>query len=200
MEREKQTMCCRYYFDQDSMTTIQRITQNAGSNPVHPAYGDVHPSDHVPIIAGKQDKLYAADMIWGMKNQKSNQLLINARAETVLEKPSFSYHVMHRRCVIVARHFYEWDRSRVKVTFTLPAHAPIYMAGFYQEETDGSHFVILTTGANASMQPVHDRMPLILKEQDLQNWICEDILLKDFLSQPSPMLERKQDYEQLTLF
>jgi putative SOS response-associated peptidase YedK len=70
----------------------------------------------------------------------------------VLEKPSFSYHVMHRRCVIVARHFYEWDR-----------------------------------------------MPLILKEQDLQNWICEDLLLKDFLSQPSPMLERKQDYEQLTL-
>ena len=65
---------------------------------------------------------------------------------------------------------------------------------------DGPHFVILTTAANISMSPVHDRMPLILEEQNIRRWIFEDDKVKEILAKPSPMLERQHDYEQLSLF
>ena len=74
------------------------------------------------------------------------------------------------------------------------------MAGFYQRYGEEDCFVILTVAANASVEPVHDRMPLILTKEQVEPWICEEGMTEFFLSQGSPMLEKYQEYEQLTLF
>ena len=62
------------------------------------------------------------------------------------------------------------------------------------------HFIIVTTSANASMLPVHDRMPLILEEWELTEWLNNDAKVAEFLKKSSPLLERQQDYEQMSLF
>ena len=74
------------------------------------------------------------------------------------------------------------------------------MAGFCRRYEDGEHFVILTTAANASMEPVHDRMPLILEEREIASWILDDEKAEDILHKTPCLLERRMDYEQLTLF
>ena len=76
----------------------------------------------------------------------------------------------------------------------------MYMAGFWNYFGAESRFIILTTEANDSMRKVHDRMPLILPENQIKDWIHEDDMVRDFLAQPSPMLSKYQEYEQLTLW
>ncbi len=79
--------------------------------------GDIHPADSAIILSGSRFSLQAEVMGWGFPSY--NQLLINARAESALQKPTFSESVMRRRCIIPARHFYEWDSKKNKVTFSL---------------------------------------------------------------------------------
>ena len=76
----------------------------------------------------------------------------------------------------------------------------LFMAGCCRQYEDGAHFVILTTEANASMEPVHDRMPLILEEKEITPWILDDGKAIDILHRTPCLLERRSDYEQLTLF
>lgn len=65
---------------------------------------------------------------------------------------------------------------------------------------DGDRFVILTTAANESMEPVHERMPLILEPDEVGSWIWDDERTKSLLEKESCLLERRTDYEQMTLF
>ena len=74
------------------------------------------------------------------------------------------------------------------------------MAGFCRRYEDGEHFVILTTAANASMEPVHDRMPLILERQEIAEWMFSDAKTESFLYKTPCLLERRTEYEQLSLF
>ena len=76
----------------------------------------------------------------------------------------------------------------------------LFMAGFCRQYEDGEHFVILTTAANASMEPVHDRMPLILERQEIAEWMLDDTKMEGILQKTPCLLERKTDYEQLNLF
>lgn len=139
-------------------------------------------------------------MNWGFPKYQHNGLLINARAETVKEKVSFRDSVRSRRCIIPAKHYYEWDPYKSKVTFYREEAPVLYMAGFYNRFQDGDHFVILSTEANESVKPVHDRMPLILEEKEILNWIYDDCFLDLALKKTSPKLIQYQEYAQQTLF
>lgn len=192
-------MCSRYYYDETTERAVRRIADQAERGLNLETYGDIHPTDRAVIIAGEGEKLYATGMRWGFQGFEK-QLLFNARAESVLDKISFRDSVLHRRCVIPAGGFYEWNRSKEKVTFTGLEKSPVYMAGCYRKYGNQLHFVVITTGANDNMRPVHDRMPLILQEGQLRDWICKDEEAKHILQMPSPMLERYEEYEQLSLF
>ena len=174
-------MCCRYYFDEDTAKHIRAIV-NAVSPAAEFRTGIIRPSDSASLITGRGPGFCAEDMRWGFPSYVSGQLMINARAETVLERKSFSDSALKRRCVIAAKHFYEWDRSKQKVTFTVPGRPFIYMAG------------------NETMIPVHDRMPLILAEDQIKDWIYDSCMTAELLRQPGPKLQRYQEYEQLSLF
>ncbi len=192
-------MCGRYYIDKDVEEELYRVLQEIDEKLRTERTGDIFPANAAPVIYGKNAKLCGKEMKWGFMG-RDKKLLINARAETALERPTFSDSVRQRRCVVPARHFYEWDRGKQKVTFCRKQGKILYMAGFYREQEDGPHFVILTTAANDSVSPVHERMPLILEKEEMLPWIYDMEKVGNFLTKSSPMLERRQDYEQMSLF
>ena len=108
--------------------------------------------------------------------------------------------MLTRRCVLPASGFYEWDRSKEKVTFTLTDEPVIYLAGIYRPYGQENRFVIITREANESMLPVHDRMPLMIRPRDVRDWLHDADRMRDILQEPLPQLLAKRDYEQLSLF
>ena len=190
-------MCGRYYYDQDTADDIERLT---GQRPETEDFaGDVYPSTEGVVLCGR-DTLKPEKMCWGFPGFKGSQLIINARAESALEKRMFAESVLNRRCIIPAKWFYEWDKDKNKARFTFDGTPSVYMAGFYDLKDSVKRYVILTTAANESMIRTHDRMPLILSESEIEDWIFDPQRTKDILKQGSPMLSKKQDYEQLSWF
>ena len=199
-------MCCRYYVDELAEREAYELADLIDAGVRKPPRGqesrqpsDRHPADMACVLYGSEGKLHAGQMRWGFPSWRSGNLMINARCESALQKPMFSESVMRRRCVIPAAGFYEWDRDKNKVTFFKPQEACIYLAGFYNLFDGEQRFIILTTEANESMSPVHDRMPLILPASEVGDWIHESGKTKEYLVRNSPQLSRTQEYEQLKL-
>ncbi len=187
-------MCGRFYVDRGTLREVERAVSRAGFS-CEPS-GDILPSQFSLVLTGKEPGLSGQRMRWGFPQSRKKGLLINARAETVLERQTFRESVLHRRCVIPAGHFYEWDPEKNKVEFQRTDSPVLYMAGFYNCFSDGDHFIILTTRANSSVAPVHDRMPLILEEGELRSWIYDEGFLPLALKKEPAALERHQDFEQ----
>lgn len=143
--------------------------------------GEIFPTNIVPVLAGGEAGRSARLMAWGFPGFNDKGVIINARAETALEKPMFRNSLQNRRCVIPSTGFYEWKHDggkakKEKYLIRLPGEDMLYMAGFYNLFTDKSGkpyqgFVILTAEANESMAPLHSRMPVILNEKQCANWI-----------------------------
>ena len=108
-------------------------------------------------------------MVWGFPRFDGRGLLINARAETAAERRTFRECVLHRRCVIPAKGFWEWNKSKEKFSFERQDSQVMFMAGCYDCFDGQDRFVILTTEANPSVKPVNDRMPLILERNELED-------------------------------
>ena len=83
--------------------------------------------------------------------------------------------VLARRCVVPTTGFYEWDAARHKYLFQLPGSALLYLAGLYDYVDSQGRYVILTTAPNASMAPIHDRMPLVLQDVYKRRAACRPL-------------------------
>ena len=119
---------------------------------------------------------------------KSPTLLANARAETLLAKPTFRDAAQHRRCLVPANGFYEWEKqgtARLPHYFTLPASPAFWFAGLWEPETadNPAGFVIVTTAPNALLDAIHDRMPVILGPNSGPAWLGDEPLPDGRLSQ-----------------
>lgn len=208
-------MCGRFYIDEGTAREIEQIIRGVDLRIQKMRTGDIYPSQSAgiltcnsrqknPLSAGSAAEnsptLELTEMHWGFPQYQKKGLLINARAETALERRTFRESVLHRRCVIPARHFYEWDSDKNKVTFFREDRPVLFMAGFYNQFQDEVRFIILTTQANASVSPVHSRMPLILDEGELEDWVYDDIFTEYALHKTPTELLREQEYEQQSLF
>ena len=122
---------------------------------------------------------------WGLvpfwsKEPGGKRPLINARAEGIETKPSFRGPIRHRRCIVPASGFYEWRRegSGKQPYFVRPAAAEVFALAGIWDHWEGKQgeviesVAIITTSANELMQPIHDRMPVILEEEDVAEWIA----------------------------
>lgn len=186
-------MCSRYYIDREVYKAIGRAD-------LQKREGDICPSCSGPVLTAKGGEIQAREMTWGFPQYQKNGLIINARAETVREKNMFRDSVLHRRCIIPARHFYEWDKDKNKAVFYRKDAPVLYMAGFYSWFSQGQRFVILTVEANDSVRQVHSRMPLILEQTEIEPWILDEGFLDAALHKIPAQLDRFQEYEQLSLF
>ena len=177
-------MCGRYLMDDEAYSEIFTDI----------AMGEVFPTNIAPVIA--QTGVVAIK--WGFPHWKGSGVIINARAETALEKTMFREPLLNQRCVIPSGGFYEWNRAngqkkKDKYLFQIPGERVLHMAGMIGLFTnaDGfeySAFVILTTSANASVAPIHDRMPVILAPDEREGWIKETKFMEHALRRPGPLL------------
>ena len=144
-------MCGRFFVDEETAREIEKVIHNVDLQIQRMRTGDIFPSQPAGILTqcGKRREQPAAiasgsispalelkEMQWGFPQYQKKGLLINARAETALERKTFRDSVLHRRCVIPAKHFYEWDSDKNKVTFFRKDAAVVYMAGFYNRFGD----------------------------------------------------------------
>ena len=147
-----------------------------------PAILDVEPGRIVPVLWGIKPRWAAA----------KSRLLINARSETVNERPTFKSSFQKRRCLVIADGFYEWQATKEgKQPFriTLNSCEPFVFAGIWQEIDGEASYVILTTDANEVTRPIHDRMPVILEANELRPWLDHGSPLDDVLKLLDPYPE-----------
>ncbi|GAB4577719.1 MAG: SOS response-associated peptidase [Anaerolineales bacterium] len=140
-----------------------------------------------PIAAIANDGRNAVDFfVWGLipswaKDPTIGNKMINARAETLAEKPSFRNAYKRRRCLILADGFFEWKQNpdgkgKTPHYITLADHRPFAMAGLWEQwfSSDGSEIksaAIITTAPNALMSQLHHRMPVILPPEHYALWL-----------------------------
>ena len=198
-------MCGRYYVDDDTAREIEKLVRQVDekmmkAENIHLQAGDIHPSELAPVVVADDKRLCCRWQRWGFPGFSGRQLIINARSESALEKKMFRESVEHRRIVVPATWFYEWSKNKEKNIFYRENQSVLYMAGLYNRYQDEDRFVILTTAANESMKSVHDRMPLLLERDEIEGWLFKDQLVLDTLKKTPALLERRADFEQLSLF
>ena len=194
-------MCGRYFWTHDAEDALEEDFPELVDELLRQAHmlraGDYTPAMKALALTG--GKTLAAQVLqWGFPGFDKGKLLINARAESVKDRPTFSRSFEQGRCVLPAAGFYEWDKSKEKVTFTVPDKPILYLAGIWRPYGPEQRFVILTREANASMAPVHDRMPLILTKEEVEPWVGERAEAERLLTKELPILKAERPYEQLT--
>lgn len=143
--------------------------------PWRPRY-NVAPTQLHWIVGEEAGERVLRPAFWGFES-RGGRLLINARSETAAKKPSFREAFQHRRCAVVADGFYEWTgsaKARRPLWFHPPDGGLLLMAGLWEEGGEAPpRFTVLTTDANETVAPVHDRMPVLLPPDRLDNWLRE---------------------------
>lgn len=191
-------MCGRYSFDLSSeelKNYYEQVTPNATKKNIRIAVKEVFPSNHVVTLGINQEsKIVPGITRWGFQGFKKGQLMINARAETVEEKKTFSKAFRENRCVFPLSGFYEWDSEKRKLLFTSRESDVFYLGGFYRIHKTGAGFetesIIMTTKPNESVSPIHDRMPLIIQKDHIKEWITDLDFARNYLTADMPKLIR----------
>lgn len=149
---------------------------------------NIAPTQTIPAVLETGEGRIISGLKWGLiphwsKDDTFAAKLINARAESIAEKPSFRDAFRNRRCIIPASGFYEWDKkssgAKQPFYFYLKDKEVFGFAGLWEEWLDKASgelvetCTIITTEANRVLEPVHDRMPVILKSKDYEQWLDE---------------------------
>jgi putative SOS response-associated peptidase YedK len=153
---------------------------------------NVAPSQIIPAIRWQDGDRAACLLRWGLipswaKDRDLSYKMINARAETVADKPAWRNAFRHRRCLIPVTGFYEWQQADDKQPYNITSTDghPFALAGLWEHWEGDNEIVesctIIVTTANAQMQPVHDRMPVILDPVDHDLWLDPGVADKERL-------------------
>ena len=145
---------------------------------------------------------------WAKEESIGNRM-INARAETVAEKPSFRNSFKRRRCLVPADGFYEWKKPtgggrKIPMRIVLKDKEPFAFAGLWDtwvnpEGEEVESFTIITTQANELLRRIHDRMPVILAEEQEATWLDQDADAQELLSMLKPFPGEMEAYPVSTL-
>lgn len=157
---------------------------------------NVAPSQSVLAVVNDGTNNRLGYLRWGLippwaKDPKISYKMINARAETLAEKPSYRNAYKKKRCLIIADSFYEWkrheDKSKTPMRIKLESDDLFAMAGIWEtwESPDGKPIhscTVITTKPNELVKDIHNRMPVILKQKDEQVWLDKSITDTDLLN------------------
>jgi putative SOS response-associated peptidase YedK len=178
-------MCGRFtqFSSRDELTRIFGFDADDAPD-LFPRY-NIAPTQLVAVVLLDDGQRALKPLRWGMipswaKDEKIGNSLINARSETVAEKPAFRAAFKKRRCLIPTTGFYEWaptgGKKKQPLHIRLIDGRPFALAGLWERWTDAEGAVvesctILTTTANDLMRPFHDRMPVILAPDAYATWL-----------------------------
>ncbi len=158
---------------------------------------NIAPSQNIPVIYKDKNRGNKIEfMKWGLvpfwvKDPKIGYRMINARAETLTQKPSFKHIFKTKRCVVPSSGFYEWkkiDKQKAPYYIGIKNSKIFSFAGLFDngKDNDGNElktFTIITTNANNTLKPIHDRMPVILEPEFEEKWLDMRIQNSDLLSE-----------------
>jgi putative SOS response-associated peptidase YedK len=177
-------MCGRFTLTVTPEQLQQAIPGLSVPSGMAPRY-NIAPSQPVAVVPN--DGLLKLDYyVWGLipswaKDPSIGSRMINARGETLAEKPSFRAAFRRRRCLILADGFYEWQqtpggKTKTPMYIRLKSGEPFAFAGLWESwnSPDGSQVLscaIITTTPNALMEPIHNRMPVILPAAAYERWL-----------------------------
>ena len=179
-------MCGRY-----TLTSPEDIAGRFGlgaltETHIEPRF-NVAPSQGVPVIVGRESGPDLTTMRWGfqpawMRTDGQRPPPINARSESLLDRPMFRGAVAHGRCLIPADGFYEWmaipgSKTKQPMYIRLKGGELFAFAGLYVQGPNdvGETCVIVTTAANEALSPIHERMPVILERDAEMRWLDPDL-------------------------
>ncbi len=186
---------CGRFSQSKSAETIAQVFQVNNVPPLTPRY-NIAPTQQIQTILQNAEQSQREFQIlhWGLipswaKDPKMGARMINARAETVAEKPSFRAAFKQRRCLILADGFYEWQQQEKKKQpfyFRMNDEHPFAFAGLWEHWKSGDGEVInsctiLTTEPNDLMRPVHNRMPVIIDPKDYDLWLDTEVKTPELL-------------------
>ncbi len=161
-------MCARY----ELKTTISDLMEayNLPEAPPLQNQSEIRPTDVAVLV--HQDRTTAAQP-WGFQVDWTKQPMINARAETLTEKPTFRPW-LQSRCIVPASAYFEWRTDDLgkkrKNRIWLPDTSTMAMAGL----TDGERFTIVTCTPSRAIEHIHSRMPVVLAANDVDRWLSDD--------------------------
>lgn len=177
-------MCGRFAFYSPSEATAALFGVD-GALAVEPRY-NIAPTQFVAAIRNNETQARELVMLrWGLvpfwaRDPAIGNRMINARAETVAEKPSYRQAFKHRRCIVLADGFYEWHREgdiKTPYFISLASGEPFALAGLWESWKDRESneslqtTTLITTAANDFMKPLHHRMPVILQPETADEWL-----------------------------
>ena len=181
-------MCCRYWTDESP--ELRPIVEEMNRSPLMrkwqdkakvKSYGEIFPTDVVPVIAPNRSGLRTVyPMKWGYSGKS---LLMNARSETAAEKPTFRDDWARHRCIVPASWYFEWEHypgsdgkkhTGDKYMIHPKDSAVTWLCGLYRIENGLPVFVILTREPGEALCFLHDRMPLIMPDELVTEWIRPD--------------------------
>lgn len=158
-------MCGRYYFETKTMPSgrsIKKICEQLHINDYQE--GEVFPGEKVLAFHRDHNRYLPKTFIWGIDTYYGKKI-INARSESYHHKATF---VGMKPCVIICNGFYEWHKFEHEHTrYYIHTDKPIYLAGIHNSE----ELVILTGASKGEMKKIHERMPLIISEQDVRDYL-----------------------------
>ena len=185
-------MCGRFTIFANFTDIMNRFDIEAGiQEKLYKPNYNIAPSNSVLSVINDGTKNRVGYLRWGLvppwaKDEKIGYKMINARAETLTEKPSFRNAYQKKRCLILADSFYEWkrndDKTKIPMRIKLKSDELFAMAGLWEKwiSPDGQSIftcTVITTAANKLMKDIHDRMPVILKPEDEKTWL--DLTIHD---------------------
>ena len=182
-------MCGRFTLTPEAIAVLADVFGVAPEAPLPPRW-NIAPTQDVGVIRLLDGKRHLDLLRWGLlppwtKDPKKGPLLINARADTVAEKPSFRHALRLRRCLVPADGFFEWapppegapkTAKKQPYWFRMKDARPFALAGLWEswQPDEGpavQSFTLITTEANGVVEPVHDRMPVILPPAAWDRWL-----------------------------
>jgi putative SOS response-associated peptidase YedK len=198
-------MCGRFSIIKKAEEIIQRFSIKAGADEFIPVY-NASPGQNLAVISNlESDKLNYFK--WGLipfwaKEASIGNKMINARVETIAEKPAFRNSLKSKRCLVIADGFYEWKKDngyKQPFRILMKDESLFAFAGLWDTWKDGegrgiNSFTIITTEANSMMKDIHERMPVILDNDDEMIWLDDQFNTDKKMSILKPYPSEKMKY------
>ena len=185
----EEAMCARFIvLDEAEIAEMSNIVREIGlkydGKGLSMKIGEVFPTDNAAVVAMQNSKPELCLMKWGFPKWDGKGVIINAKSETAAEKRMFSASLKNQRCVVPSTGFFEWANvdGRIKQKFRLnfPDEPMLYMGGLYanfpeskSSESLIERFVILTRAANSDIADIHNRMPVVLRKNEITRWLTD---------------------------
>ena len=176
---------CGRYVNKNSFEDIEKLFQadliQSPSISIQPSY-NICPTQYSPVVVSADEKYQMKNMHWGLipswsKDSKFATNLINARIETVQEKPSFKGLTNASRCIVIASGYYEWVQTDSgKQPYYIQGEDNVLpIAGLWTRWNDTKTFTIITKSANSNISNIHHRMPLIIEQNHIKSFLDHSI-------------------------